>query len=70
MSRTNVDIDDADLDWVMKRYRFHTKREAINYALKRLRIAPMSREEMLSLQGIGWEGDLDSMRAVESPVVI
>jgi Arc/MetJ family transcription regulator len=67
MARTNVDVDDDALDWVMKRYRFHTKRDAINYALRRLRIEPMSRAEMLSLQGIGWEGDLDAMRAADSP---
>jgi Arc/MetJ family transcription regulator len=68
MSRTNIDIDDESLAWVMKRYRFRSKREAVNYALKMLRIDPMSREEMLSLQGVGWEGDLDAMRAAESPV--
>jgi Arc/MetJ family transcription regulator len=67
MSRTNVDVDEDALGWVMQRYRFHTKREAINYALNRLRIEPMSREEMLSLQGIGWAGDLDAMRAAEHP---
>ncbi|TAM90409.1 MAG: type II toxin-antitoxin system VapB family antitoxin [Jatrophihabitans sp.] len=70
MSRTNIDLDDDDLDWVMKRFRFRTKREAVAYALRRLRTEPMSREEMLSLQGIGWEGDLDAMRRAESPVAI
>jgi Arc/MetJ family transcription regulator len=70
VSRTNIEIDDDDIAWVMNRYRFHSKREAVGYALKRLRIEPMSRAEMLSLQGIGWEGDLDAMRAVESPTVI
>lgn len=68
MTRTNVDVDDDALDWVMHRFNFHTKRDAINYALNSLRIEPMSREEMLSLQGIGWEGDLDAMRAAERPV--
>jgi Arc/MetJ family transcription regulator len=70
MSRTNIDVDDADLDWVMRRYSFHTKREAVNYALRMLRIEPMSREEMLSMQGVGWDGDLDAMRAAESPIQI
>jgi Arc/MetJ family transcription regulator len=70
MSRTNIDIDDEDIMWVMNRYRFSSKREAVAYALKRLRIEPMSREEMLSLQGIGWQGDLDAMRAAESPATI
>jgi Arc/MetJ family transcription regulator len=70
MSRTNVDIDDDALDWVMSHYRFHTKRQAINYALNRLRIEPMSREEMLELQGIGWEGDLGAIRSAEGPLSI
>jgi Arc/MetJ family transcription regulator len=70
MARTNVDVDEKALAWVMARYRFHTKRDAINYALNRLRIEPMSREEMLSLQGIGWEGDLEAMRSAERPVEI
>jgi Arc/MetJ family transcription regulator len=54
----------------MHRYRFHTKREAVNYALRMLRIEPMSREEMLAMQGVGWDGDLDAMRAADSPVRI
>ncbi|WP_375490057.1 type II toxin-antitoxin system VapB family antitoxin [uncultured Jatrophihabitans sp.] len=70
MSRTNIDIDDDDIAWVMHTYRFHTKREAVGYALKRLRIEPMSRAEMLAMQGVGWEGDLDAMRAAETPAVI
>jgi Arc/MetJ family transcription regulator len=70
MSRTNIDIDDEALDEVMQRYSFHTKREAVNYALNRLRIEPMSVEAALALQGIGWEGDLDAMRSAESPIRI
>jgi Arc/MetJ family transcription regulator len=70
MSRTNIDIDDDAVTWVMEHYQFQTKREAVNYALRRLRIEPMSVEEALSLQGIGWEGDLDAMRSAESPVEI
>jgi Arc/MetJ family transcription regulator len=68
--RTNIDLDDEALTEVMERYRFHTKREAVNYALNRLRIEPMSVDEALALQGVGWEGDLDAMRSAESPIKI
>jgi Arc/MetJ family transcription regulator len=63
MARTNIDIDAELIERVMKRNRFRTKREAVNYALRRLdRPAPMSLEEARAMEGIGWEGDLDAMR--------
>lgn len=62
MSRTNIDIDDDLIAEVMARYGFRTKREAVNYSLRALRVEPLTREQMLELEGIGWEGDLDAMR--------
>jgi Arc/MetJ family transcription regulator len=50
------------LSEVMRRYGFKTKREAVDYALRALHVEPMSRSEMLSLEGVGWDGDLDAMR--------
>ena len=46
----------------MDTFGFATKREAIDYALRRL-VGEGSREGILALEGIGWEGDLDEMRA-------
>jgi Arc/MetJ family transcription regulator len=63
MSRTNVDLDDALVERVMRRYRVSTKRAAIDLALRRLDLEPMSRKEALEMQGTGWEGDLDELRA-------
>ena len=63
MSRTNIDIDDELVGWVMKKYRLSTKRDAVNFALRRLRSEPMTTEEALAMRGTGWEGDLDEMRA-------
>ena len=34
MSRTNIDLDDAACDAVMRRYQLGTKREAVNFALR------------------------------------
>ncbi len=63
MARTNVDIDEQLVGRVMDRYGLRTKRAAIDLALQRLDVEPMSREEALAMRGAGWEGDLDEMRA-------
>jgi len=54
MSRTNVDVDDEALAAVMARYRLATKREAINFALRKLVDEPMSKAEILAMRGTGW----------------
>ena len=60
--RTNVDIDEKLVTRVMRRYGLRTKRAAIDLALRRLDVEPMSREEALAMRGTGWEGDLDGFR--------
>jgi Arc/MetJ family transcription regulator len=67
MSRTNIDIDDGVIGRVMKRYDLKTKREAVDFALRRLDVDTMTVEEMLAMEGSGWEGDLDVMRADAPP---
>jgi len=62
VARTNIDIDDDLLAWVMRRYRLRTKREAVEYALRRLYVEPMTRAEQLSMEGTGWDGDLEAIR--------
>ena len=62
MTRTNIDIDDKAIDAVMRRYRFRTKREAVDFALRSLVVPVLSVGEALALEGSGWEGELDSMR--------
>ena len=52
MSRTNVDIDDAACEQVMRMYQLETKRDAINLALRKLAVEPMTIEEQLAMQGI------------------
>jgi Arc/MetJ family transcription regulator len=63
MARTNVDVDEQLVGRVMDRYGLRTKRAAIDLALQRLDVEPMSREEALAMRGAGWEGDLDELRA-------
>lgn len=62
MGRTNIDIDDELIGDVMRRYGLATKREAVDFALRRLVGPVMSREEMLAMEGTGWAGDLDALR--------
>lgn len=63
MSRTNIDIDDELISSVMQRYHFRTKREAVDYALKQLQVEPMTKEEALAMEGTGWDGDLETIKA-------
>jgi Arc/MetJ family transcription regulator len=62
MARTNVDIDEQLVQRVMRRYGLRTKRSAIDLALRRLDVEPMSGEEALAMRGSGWEGDLEELR--------
>lgn len=62
MGRTNVDIDDALIDRVMRRYGLATKRAAVDLALRRLDLEPMSRDGALAMRGTGWEADLEQLR--------
>jgi len=63
MSRTNVDVDDELIALVMRRNKVTTKREAINLALRELVGRALTTEEALDLEGSGWEGDLEVLRA-------
>lgn len=65
MTRTNIDIDDELIGEVMRRYSLRTKKEAVDLALRRLVPPPLTREFLLSLEGIGWDGDLEEMRRTD-----
>jgi Arc/MetJ family transcription regulator len=64
--RTNVVIDERLMKKVMRVYGFRTKREAIDYALRRL-AGSRDPRDMLDMIGIGWEGNLDEMRGDDVP---
>jgi Arc/MetJ family transcription regulator len=55
-------VDDDLIAGVMRIYRLPTKREAVDYALRKLLAEPLSRDDALAMQGSGWQGDLDAMR--------
>lgn len=62
MTRTNVELDEELVARVMRRYGLPTKRAAIDLALRRLDVEPMSREEALAMRGSGWDGDVAVLR--------
>ena len=49
---------------VMERYRFSTKREAVNFALRALAGEPLTVDEARRMRGSGWDGDLDQLKSV------
>ena len=67
MSRTNIDIDNRLIETVMRVYGLKTKREAVDFALRQLVGDPMTREEMLAMQGSGWEGEIDAVKGSYEP---
>ncbi len=62
VSRTNIEIDDEVMRRVLETYGLRTKREAVDFALRRLLVDPMDTREALGMRGMGWAGDLDEMR--------
>jgi Arc/MetJ family transcription regulator len=62
VTRTNIDIDDLLVQRVMRRFSLPTKRAAVDFALRRLLGEPMSRAEILAMQGVGWSGEIDALR--------
>lgn len=48
---------------LMRRCRLRAKREAEDVALRRTTGSTATTDGLLSLEGIGWDGDLDSMRS-------
>ena len=51
MARTNIDLDDALLALIMRRYGIHTKTEAVDLALRHLAGEPMTIAEALDMRG-------------------
>jgi Arc/MetJ family transcription regulator len=67
VSRTNIEIDDEVMSRVLATYGLRTKREAVDFALRRLLVEPMTRDEALAMEGSGWLGDLDELRDAGAP---
>ena len=61
--RIELDVKEDLLEAVRERYHLPSLRAAVEYALARAAVRPMSKEEALAMQGVGWEGDLEALRS-------
>ncbi len=60
--RTNIDIDDALLSSAMAVSGHKTKRATVEEGLRLLVRVRKQVKALASLDGLGWEGDLDALR--------
>jgi Arc/MetJ family transcription regulator len=65
MTRTNIDLDDKLVAEAMRRFHLATKKDAVHLALTRLVGQPLDVRLLESVTGVGWDGDLDDMRAAD-----
>ena len=73
MARTNIDIDDAACERVMREYGLRTKREAVNLGLRSLAAEPMCLNEAHTSEGAGQivgRGDAHAVRLEQLQAVI
>ena len=56
--RTNIEIDDELIARVMRRFGVHTKREAVDLALRHVAGQPMTIDEALEMRGARAIGDV------------
>ena len=68
MSRTNIELDDELVAAAMTRFGLTTKRSVVELALRRLLASPVDADFIRSIQGSGWDGDLEEMRSGDAPV--
>ena len=60
--RTNIEIDLDLVKEVMKKYRFKSMKDAINFSLENT-VESIKRARLLKMKGkVSWEGNLDEMR--------
>ena len=58
-----VRLPERDLEAVRKRYGLGDWSAAVREAVGRQAVVPMTKDDALAMRGVGWEGDLDEMRA-------
>jgi hypothetical protein len=55
---------------VMEQYGLPDEESAIRFALRRAADPPLSRDEILTMEGTGWEGDLSELRSTGEPEML
>jgi len=65
MSKISIDLDDELVAEAMRRYNLSTKQEAVDLALCRLVGPRLTSQDIDTVRGIGWAGDLEELRRNE-----
>jgi Arc/MetJ family transcription regulator len=68
MSRLDLEIDDELMAAAMARSGLTSTQAVVDLALKRLVTSPIDADFIRSLEGIGWDGDLEAMRSGDAPL--
>ena len=55
-------VMEHDVEAVRRRYGLRDWKAAVAEAVCRQAIVPMTKQEALAMQGVGWDGDLDELR--------
>ena len=63
MTRTNIDLPDELVLQAMEIFGLPTMRSAVEFALRRLLESRMSLSDLDAMVGVGWDADLDALRA-------
>ncbi len=64
--RTNIDIDDALIAEAMTITGLATKKATVEEALRRLVRGERQNRAIKNMRGMGWDGDLDSLRGTRN----
>jgi Arc/MetJ family transcription regulator len=59
-TRTNIEIEDTYVEAIMQRYGVRTKTDAVDLALRRLAVIPMTKAEILAMRGANAIGEIPS----------
>ena len=62
VARASIDIDENLVAEAMRRYGLHSKRGAVEFALRRLIGEAMSSDEALAMEGSDWDIGLADLR--------
>ena len=55
---------------VMEEYGLPDEESAVRFALRRAADPPLNQEEVLAMEGTGWEGDLPELRSTDEPEML
>jgi Arc/MetJ family transcription regulator len=68
MTRTNIDLDDELVETVMKQNGLKTKKDAVEFALRKTVRRIPTVEEIMALEGIGFSYTNDELEGLDRPL--